>query len=1058
LGQRLFLGIMAPVTDLGMFGTAFIEASASLVLLVVYCLLRPLESGRFFRYWLIGWSAYVVWGVTRIVWRVGGYADMAQINVALSLLAWALLFVAIVESEKRAWPAKLLYPICIATCIGVYLIGAVLANVRAERWVGGIAEASLNLASAWILWKTRTSYRGVGWKVLSVALLLRGLNGLDRGGWHPGFMNVFRMSSQGILGIAAGVGMAILVLEASRTRTGDLNEKLRRLALIAAQAMQSLKVNQTMGGILRHLVESLGASHGVIYLFDDPINPSVLVLRAATGLNEASRREYARVNLTEPWVQRVLAQESPVISVASAPEHAVDWTSDLPLASLIMIRIPGKDTPLGVLGIGSALPAGFHPDQEEFFVNVANLLGLTVQNITLFESAATSRRQWLDTFDSIDDLILVHSEDGRLLRANRALAARLGTDPQSLHKKLLREVFRQGEESWKSCPYCEGVAGKPEKRDQFFNGFFLASDSAFHNSDGRRLGTIHVLKDLTSRLQAETKFRTLFEKVQEGVFIATLEGKLVDFNDAFMRILGYESREELLGEEMTRLYVDPADRGRLMRLMREYGEVSNFEFQFRRRDGEIRTANESSFVTRDETGAAAAYEGFLLDITEHKQAEMGLRRRNRELLALNSIGELLGQGTDVDAALSSVLPKLTKLLTADTGVVYRLDQTSQTLKLAAADGYPQGLTAEFSNMPFPAPLMQQLLQTRPAVLSGSAPALPEALRELNRLEGMRASQVAILWSKDRVMGVLMTACREARALSTEETSLLCAVASQMATTIDKAELLQETQEAYQSLRHAQEQLLQSEKMAAVGQLISGVAHELNNPLTAILGYTQLLKSGEVSAGRSPEFIEKVHKQAQRTHRIVENLLSFGRQHKPERKTVQLNQILEDTLTLREYDMRGRNIAVHREFDPRLPETYADFHQLQQVFLNILNNAVDAIREHSGSGEIWIRTQQTGKQLQVEFTDSGPGVQNPTRIFDPFYTTKAVGKGTGLGLSICYGIIKEHGGEIQVHNSPPRGATFTIVLPLAPAESGYANGDLSPEAENASPRYAAFRRD
>lgn len=171
------------------------------------------------------------------------------------------------------------------------------------------------------------------------------------------------------------------------------------------------------------------------------------------------------------------------------------------------------------------------------------------------------------------------------------------------------------------------------------------------------------------------------------------------------------------------------------------------------------------------------------------------------------------------------------------------------------------------------------------------------------------------------------------------------------------------------------------------------------------------------------------KQAQRTHHIVQNLLSFARQHKPERAPVQLNQILEDTLVLREYDMRLNNIVIRREFDPDLPMTGGDFHQLQQVFLNILNNAVDAILEKGGPGEIWIRTEAAGNRLRVELTDNGPGVQNPHRIFDPFYTTKAVGKGTGLGLSICYGIVKEHGGEIQVRNSPPRGATFTITLPL-----------------------------
>jgi len=279
--------------------------------------------------------------------------------------------------------------------------------------------------------------------------------------------------------------------------------------------------------------------------------------------------------------------------------------------------------------------------------------------------------------------------------------------------------------------------------------------------------------------------------------------------------------------------------------------------------------------------------------------------------------------------------------------------------------------------------------------------------------------------------------RHGRQFSASELNLLAAVGNQIATTIDKSLLLNETREAYETLRLTQEQLLQSEKMVAVGQLISGVAHELNNPLTAILGYSQLLKSDEFTNARGAEYVEKLYKQAMRTHRIVQNLLSVARQHRPERTQVQINQILDDTIGLREYDMKVNNIRVHREFDPRLPATAADPHQLQQVFLNILNNAVDAIQEKDTSGDIWIKTlTKGGGRICVEITDSGPGVKNPHKIFDPFYTTKPVGKGTGLGLSICYGIIKEHAGEIQVRNAPPRGAVFTIEIPVslaAPAQ-------------------------
>src|SRR6202012_5774427 len=191
-------------------------------------------------------------------------------------------------------------------------------------------------------------------------------------------------------------------------------------------------------------------------------------------------------------------------------------------------------------------------------------------------------------------------------------------------------------------------------------------------------------------------------------------------------------------------------------------------------------------------------------------------------------------------------------------------------------------------------LLEQVKQARATLLSGSAVILPELLRELVLKEGIQESQIAVLCSKDRSMGILVIGCHDAREFSPAELNLLAAVGNQIATTIDKALLLKETQDAYQSLALAQEQLLQSEKMAAVGQLISGVAHELNNPLTAILGYSQLLQSREFPEDRRFEYIDKLLKQAQRTHRIVQNLLSFARQHKPERATIQVNKIVDDT--------------------------------------------------------------------------------------------------------------------------------------------------------------------
>jgi PAS domain S-box-containing protein len=795
--------------------------------------------------------------------------------------------------------------------------------------------------------------------------------------------------------------------------------------------MQTPLASDIFHTLLTDVLECLGASHGLVLQFDEPNRRSRFVVRGRVGFQDSERIAGLSLSPKESWIANVLSSERPIVAYADTPEVGLRrWIQSEKLSAIVLMRIPGKDAPLGLLAIGSTASRKYENEEEHFIMNVANLLGLTVQNLALMSTVSSSHRQWEETFDSIDDLIFVHNPDGRILKINRALAARLQMQPAELAGRYVRDVLRQGNAPWNRCPYCENATGDAEKFDPSFGGYFHSTDSPLHDSEGKRLGTIHVLRDVTTRRQAENKFRTLFEKVQEGVFISAPNGRFIDFNNAFMRILGYDSAEELIAADISlSFYVDPLDRERRQRLLREYGEIADFEFSFRRKDGEIRIAHESSFATRDESGAVVAYQGFLLDITDLKRAEADIRRRNQELLALNAIADVLGQSTVLEEGLRAALMKITELFVADVGAVFFLDDQSRKLVRPVMVGFRSEAARRFDQIELSPALLDQLRRVHATVVSGSAPILPEEFRVLRASEGIPVAQVAVLWAKDRINGMLLIGCREEREFSAADLNLISALANQIATAIDKSLLLEQTREAYETLRHTQQQLLQSEKMAAVGQLISGVAHELNNPLTAILGYSQLLKSDELSATRGTDYLEKLHRQAQRTHHIVQSLLSFARQRKPQRTPVNLHQILEDTLILREYDLRLSKINVHREYDRNLPVTSADFNQLQQVFLNILNNSMDAIQETGGPGEIWIRTEATGGNLRVEITDSGPGVQNPHRIFDPFYTTKAVGKGTGLGLSICYGIVKEHCGEIEVKNSPPHGATFTVTLPL-----------------------------
>ena len=260
-------------------------------------------------------------------------------------------------------------------------------------------------------------------------------------------------------------------------------------------------------------------------------------------------------------------------------------------------------------------------------------------------------------------------------------------------------------------------------------------------------------------------------------------------------------------------------------------------------------------------------------------------------------------------------------------------------------------------------------------------------------------------------------------------------------------------------RQLQSKLLQTEKMAALGHLISGIAHELNNPLTAITGYAQLLLTHRTKQ-ELHDGAQCVFDEAERASRIVKNLLYFARENKPERTRANLNEIVERALALRSYELRVQNIAVELSLADDLPVTTADPHQLQQAVLNLLVNAEQALMHSRGRGRIWIRTRNiAGKRIAIEVSDDGPGVPKEIagRIFEPFFTTKPPGVGTGLGLSIVYGIAQKHGGEIVLEARPTGGATFILELPItAETKATVPAGGAMGTSQEKAPRVLASR--
>lgn len=232
-----------------------------------------------------------------------------------------------------------------------------------------------------------------------------------------------------------------------------------------------------------------------------------------------------------------------------------------------------------------------------------------------------------------------------------------------------------------------------------------------------------------------------------------------------------------------------------------------------------------------------------------------------------------------------------------------------------------------------------------------------------------------------------------------------------------------------------EQLIVTDRLSSVGELAAGIAHELNNPLTGVIGFSELLVEKKDVPEDIREDLTIINREAVRASQVARHLLTFARKHPDEKQPTNINAIIQVVLELREYEQRVNNIEVDARLQADLPSVQANDFQLQQVFLNIIINAEHFMIEEHGQGTLTIITEQQGDIIRVSFADDGPGIdpEHLGRIFDPFYTTKEIGKGTGLGLSICYGIITEHGGKIYVESDLGKGATFTIELPVLRGE-------------------------
>ena len=991
------------------------QASALLLLLGTAVLIYRSFRNRYLLTWILGWLAYLVHKFAAVSLESPG---LRALSVAMYVTAITLFAVSVFYYTDRKPRLRVL--------LGFAALTLLLSLVWAW-WLPGRAGFGILLLVMYAVIR--------GWAAIHLSLFTRGRRRVGPLLLIVSllFLHMHEPGSSDLvagfdiaLELLLGMGMLVIVLD-------DSSERVRRLHVLGAVTTAIAEAQEFMPTVrtaMLQIRELTGAKAAWFRLLES----DQLVLIDHIGISEDHVRTFQKVSAADSFSARAIRSGGPVVI-------QVDNTDPTTQARLrrdgydhvLVIPVQGKNTVIGVLNLGVARHRNYIGDEMEFFAAIANQLGIAIENHRLFSQILQSQKQWVSTFDSIQDSVLVHDESFRIVKINRAMAERLdlrsGSAVQESCQTLLPGLGRTWQ-AWQGCPYCWRSSQYESGPDPCFGGYSQISTSSYNEQESRRVGTVHIIKDVTESRSIAERYRLLFEQVQEGVFISTPDGRLLDCNDAFVRLLGYDNKEEILKLDIpSQLYADPNARPALLRRIEEQGYLRTFEVTLRRRDGSKVPVLETSFARRDDAGRVVTYQGFLLDMTEKKRAEDEIHRRNRELHALNTIAVAATQSLDLDQILKVALEQVVELFTADTGAIFLADEPTHTLQRRASIGHRSEAGKNLPELQVPEDFWNTTLRARTEILTHhQLPEMPPFVLEYTQAEGVRSWMWVILWTTDKMVGLLGIASRDVREFSDADQKLLVAIGRQLATTVQKVHLYDETRKAYEELTRAQEQLLQSEKMSAIGQLISGVAHELNNPLTAILGYAQLLENEEIPV-RAQDFVQKLYKQAQRTHKIVQNLLSFSRQRKPQRLQVDLRRVLDDTLALRDYDMKLNNIVVARDFQERLPDVLGDEHQLEQVFLNIINNAADAMLERARGGTLRVRIFENNGEVCAEFHDSGPGIKDPKRIFDPFYTTKSVGKGTGLGLSICYGIVKEHGGNVTAFNHPDGGAVFQVRLPM-----------------------------
>ena len=670
---------------------------------------------------------------------------------------------------------------------------------------------------------------------------------------------------------------------------------------------------------------------------------------------------------------------------------------------------------------------------------------------------------------SVTDYVIAVNKDYQIIMANDLFKNKFGMDPGGLCYQVLKNRDVRCKNCLMEMCYQDDKAHWNEEIFAMKDGKtaqMRVKATPVKNERGKIVYILETATDLTEkkRLQeelnritgnlegliadrlrhlekSEERYRTIFERSRDGIILTDSDGKIIEVNQAGVEILGYTKKKELLSlESALQLFENKENLYQLRKALAQKGFVTEFETRLVGRHGKAFDILITSNVILNTIGQITNYVLIMRDITKRKKAQEQIKAQNIRLASINAISMTVSSSLDLNEVLNNTIDKLLEVLEADSVRIYLLDKKREMLNLAAHKGFSTKFIEEslVRARKVGAGFLGQTVSIGKTRLVDNLQEFDDPYVDFIVKEGLKSTIYVYLISKGEPVGVMCVSSHSEFRFSPGHMEFLKAVGNQIGVAVDNARLYDHIKKAYEELKEAQEQVIRSEKLASLGKLAATIAHEINNPLSAVLTYIRLMmklitrdRFTEERLGDISRYLSTMELETARCGGIVKNLLAFSRQSKTAIETHSMEEIIERSLALIAHELKLEEIKIVKEIEPNLPNVQCDSKQIQQVLLNLMGNASEAMAK-GNTLTIAVKRSERDGFLDVVISDTGCGIskENLKNIFEPFFTTKQEGKGVGLGLSIVYGIIARHNGSIEVKSELKKGSSFKVVLPIS----------------------------